>query len=42
MKQMQMYICTLVEFISSRCCYIAVHLENEILNRIYTGLYTIA
>ena len=34
-----MYICTLVEFISSRCSHIAVHLENKILNGIYTGLY---
>ena len=43
MKQTQMYVCPLVvEFISSRCSHIAVHLENEILNGIYTGLYTIA
>ena len=41
MKQTQMYVCTLVEFISSRCSHIAVHFENEILNGIYTGLYTI-
>ena len=33
-----MYTCWIY---SSRCGYIAVHLENEILNGIYTGLYTI-
>ena len=41
MKQTHVYICTIIEFISSRCCHIAVHLENEILNGIYTSLYTI-
>ena len=40
MKQTHMYVCTIVEFISSGCCHIAVHLENEILNEIYSGLYT--
>ena len=34
-------ICTLVEFISSRCSHIAAQLEKEILNGIYTGLYII-
>ena len=42
MKQTQMYVCTLEEFISSRCSHIAVQLENEMLNGIYTDLYTIA
>ena len=40
MKQTKMYICTLEEFISSRCSHIAVHGWSEILNGIYTGLYT--
>ena len=42
MKQTQMYICTLEEFISSRCSHIAVQLENEILIGNYTDLYTVA
>ena len=40
MKQTQMYICTLEEFISSWCSHIAVQLEYDILNGIYTGLHT--
>ena len=35
------HVCTLVEFISSRYSHIAVQLEKEILNGIYTGLYII-
>ena len=35
-----MYICTLEEFISSWCSHIAVQVEYDILNGIYTGLYT--
>ena len=42
MKQTQMYIYTLGEFISSRCSHIAVQLENETLNGTDTSLYTIA
>ena len=42
MKQTQMYVCTLEEFISSRCSHIAVHVVSEILNGILTGLYTLA
>ena len=34
-------VCTLVEFISSRCGHIAVQLEKEILNGINTALYII-
>ena len=40
MKQTQMYVCTLEEFISSWCSHIAVQVEYDILNGIYTGLYT--
>ena len=38
----EMYVCTLEEFISSRCSHIAVHGSSEILNGILTGLYTLA
>ena len=40
MKQTQMYVCTLEEFISSRCSHIAVHGWSEILIGILTSLYT--
>ena len=42
MKQTKMYVCTLEEFISSRCSHIAVHGCSEIWNGIFTGLYTLA
>ena len=40
MKQTQMYGCTFVEFISSRCSHIAVQVELKIWIEIFTSLYT--
>ena len=35
-----MYICTLVEFISSRCNHIAVQLDTEVIEWKSRGFYT--
>ena len=34
-----MYMCTLVEFISSRCSHIAVHLENDPEGNLHWFIY---